>query len=176
VAVHLHQTGRWPGHSVPRLHATPAESGAELSEMLRQAMGRSSRIMLDDGVDLVALTDDGAELSRAGTRLRVAADAVVLATGGFGASPALLARHAPGAAAAVHVGGRFSDGTALRVAAPLAPALGCMDAYQGQPHVSPHLRDGARPRFGASLPALGAIMVSRAGLRFADPWAAPARR
>jgi fumarate reductase flavoprotein subunit len=49
----------------------------------------------------------------------------------------------------------------------LAPALACMDAYQGQPHVSPHLHDGVRPRFGASLPALGAIMVSRAGLRFA---------
>ncbi|MFM2150449.1 MAG: hypothetical protein RLZZ187_2755 [Pseudomonadota bacterium] len=165
--LHLHQVGRWPGHSVPRLHATPAESGAELSEMLRQAVARASRITLEDGVELVALTAEGAELSRAGQRLRVAADAVVLATGGFGASAGLLAQHAPAAAAAVHVGGRFSDGTALRVAAPLAPALACMDAYQGQPHVSPHLAGGVRPRFGASLPALGAVLVNRAGLRFA---------
>jgi len=165
--LHLHVVGRWPGHSVPRLHATPAESGAELSEMLRQTVRRTSRITLEDGVELVALTEDGAELSRAGTRQRVAADAVVLATGGFGASASLLAQHAPAAAAAVHVGGRFSDGTALRVAAPLAPALACMEAYQGQPHVSPHVRGGTRPRFGASLPALGAVLVNRAGQRFA---------
>jgi fumarate reductase flavoprotein subunit len=135
--------------------------------MLRQAVARASRITLEDGVELVALTADGAELSRAGQRLRIAADAVVLATGGFGASASLLAQHAPGAAAAVHVGGRFSDGTALRVAAPLAPALGCMDAYQGQPHVSPQVLGGVRPRFGASLPALGAVLVNRTGLRFA---------
>ena len=165
--LHLHQTGRWPGHSVARLHATPAESGAELSEMLRKSVARTSGIVVEDGAELVALTEDGAELSRVGTRLRVAADAVVLATGGYGASSTLLAQHAPAAAVAVHVGGRFSDGTALRVAAPLAPALGCMDAYQGQPHVSPHVLAGTRPRFGASLPALGAVLVNRAGLRFA---------
>jgi fumarate reductase flavoprotein subunit len=41
-----------------------------------------------------------------------------------------------------------------------------MDAYQGQPHVSPHLVNGVRARFGASLPALGAVMVNRQGRRF----------
>jgi fumarate reductase flavoprotein subunit len=165
--LHLHTASRWPGHSVPRLHATPAESGAELSALLRDAIGRAPRITLEDGTDLVALAADGAEVSQAGTRRRIAADAVVLATGGFGAARDLLARHAPASAAAVHVGGRHADGTALRLAAPFMPALGCMDAYQGQPHVSPHRVDGVTPRFGASLPALGAVLVNRAGLRFA---------
>jgi fumarate reductase flavoprotein subunit len=100
-------------------------------------------------------------------RARVAADAVVLATGGFGAAGDLLARHAPAAAAAVHVGGRHADGTALRVTAAFGPALACLDAYQGQPHVSPHIVEGTRSRFGASLPALGAVLVNRAGERFA---------
>jgi fumarate reductase flavoprotein subunit len=165
--VHLHTASNWPGHSAPRLHATPAESGAELSALLREAVARQPRIALEDGTDLVALCAEGAELSQAGSRRRVAADAVVLATGGFGAAQPLLERHAPQAAQAVRAGGRHADGTALRVTEGLAPALACMDAYQGQPHVSPHLHDGVRPRFGASLPALGAIMVSRAGLRFA---------
>ncbi|WP_270936967.1 FAD-binding protein, partial [Falsiroseomonas oryzae] len=69
-------------------------------------------------------------------------------------------------AGAVHVGGRGADGTALRVTAALSPALACLDAYQGQPHVSPHLVGGVRPRFGAALPALGAILVNREGARF----------
>jgi fumarate reductase flavoprotein subunit len=165
--IHLHVVGRWPGHSVPRLHATPAESGAELAALLRDAVARAPAIAVEDGVALLGLTDDGADLSRAGTRTRVAADAVVLATGGFGAAGSLLGAHAPAAAGAVHVGGRLSDGTALRVAAELGSALACMDAYQGQPHVSPHVVDGVRPRFGASLPALGAVLVNRAGARFA---------
>jgi fumarate reductase flavoprotein subunit len=93
-------------------------------------------------------------------------DAVVLATGGYAGSPELLARYAPPAAQAVHAGGRNSDGTALRIGEAVGAALACMGAYQGQPHVSPHLVDGVRPRFGASLPSLGAIMVNRAGERF----------
>ena len=165
--IHLHVVGRWPGHSAARLHATPAESGAELSALLREAVPRQPRIVVEDGAELCALTTDGAEVSRAGSRSLVAADAVVLATGGFGADAALLAQHAPAAAAAVHVGGRHAAGTALRVAAPFTPAIACMDSYQGQPHVSPHVVNGVRPRFGASLPALGAVLVNRDGVRFA---------
>lgn len=165
--VHLHTASRWPGHSVPRLHATPAESGAELSELLRQAVARVPGIALEDGTELVGLSEAGAELSQAGTRRRVAADAVVLATGGFGGAPDLLARLAPAAAAAVHVGGRHSDGTALRLGEAMGASLACLDAYQGQPHVSPHIAEGVRPRYGAALPALGAILVNRAGRRFA---------
>ncbi len=163
--LHLHTTSNWPGHSVPRLHATPAESGAELATLLRQAVVRERRITLEDGTELIGLLPDGVLLSRPGAHLHARADAVVLATGGYGAAPDLLARHAPAAARAVHVGGRLSTGTALRVV-PEA-AIACMDAYQGQPHVSPHLVKGVRPRFGAALPALGAIMVNRAGRRFA---------
>jgi fumarate reductase flavoprotein subunit len=165
--IHLHTASRWPGHSVPRLHATTAESGAELNALLRAAVSRVPAIALEDGCELVGLMDGLAEVSRAGSRTRVAARAVILATGGFGGAPDLVARHAPAAAQAVHVGGRFSTGTALRVTEPLGAQLACMDAYQGQPHVSPHLVGDARPRFGAALPALGAILVNQEGRRFA---------
>jgi fumarate reductase flavoprotein subunit len=168
IPIHLHTASAWPGHAVHRLHATPAESGAELAALLRTALARQPRIALADGADLVGLDADGLiETSEAGLRHRRRYHAVVLATGGHGGAPDLLARHAPGAERCVHVGGRHADGTALRLAAPLGAALGCMDAWQGQPHVSPHLIGGVRPRFGAALPALGAIMVNRDGARFA---------
>lgn len=170
--IHLHD-GTWPGHSAMRLHATPAESGAELSALLRGAVARDSRIMLRDGAAITAVHAAGAEVSEAGSRRRVAARAVVLATGGFGADPGLLARLCPAAAGAVHVGGTLSDGAALRLAEGLGAMLACTDAYQGQPHVSPHLVGGERPRFGAALPAHGAILVNRQGLRFADETMGP---
>lgn len=165
--IHLQRGPVWPGHSVHRLHATPAESGAELQALLRAAVARQPRIVFADGTALVALHPDGAALSADGTRRRVSAR-VVLATGGFGADAGLVARHCPAAARAVHVGGVLSDGTALRLAEPLGAAIACMDAYQGQPHVSPMLVDNERPRFGAALPGLGAVLVNRAGERFVD--------
>jgi fumarate reductase flavoprotein subunit len=170
--VHLHD-GTWPGHSAMRLHATPAESGAELSALLRDAVARDARVALRDGAIVTALSEAGAEVSEAGSRRHVATRAVVLATGGFGADPGLLARLCPAASGAVHVGGALSDGAALRLVEGLGAVLACTDAFQGQPHVSPHLVGGERPRFGAALPALGAILVNRQGLRFADETMGP---
>ncbi|WP_426958707.1 FAD-dependent oxidoreductase [Muricoccus radiodurans] len=165
--VHLHTAGTWPGHSVPRLHATPAESGAELSALLRAAVSRDARIERRDGEALVGLAPGMVEVSANGTRHHRQVRKVILATGGFGAAPDLLTQFCPAAAGAVHVGGGRSDGMALRLGIALGAAIACTDAYQGQPHVSPYLIEGQRPRFGASLPALGAIMVNRRGLRFA---------
>ncbi|MBU8545389.1 MULTISPECIES: FAD-dependent oxidoreductase [Roseomonadaceae] len=160
--IHLHTASRWPGHSAMRLHATPAESGAELQALLRQAVARQPRIAFRDGVVVTALRPEGVA-TRGGD---VPARSVVLATGGFGGAPGLVARYCPEAARAVHVGGSYADGVGLEWAAALGAELLCMDAYQGQPHVSPHLVQGLRPRFGASLPALGAVLVNRQGRRF----------
>ncbi len=165
--IHLHTGSRWPGHSVHRLHATPGESGAELAQLLRQAVAREARIAIEDGAELIALETGGVEVVQAGLAQRIAARAVVLATGGFGGAPELLAAHAPEARRAVHIGGRHATGTALRLGIAAGAATACLDAFQGQPHVSPHVLEGVRPRFGAALPALGAIMVNRAGRRFA---------
>ncbi|MBU8541307.1 FAD-dependent oxidoreductase [Falsiroseomonas tokyonensis] len=160
--IHLHTASRWPGHSAMRLHATPAESGAELQALLREAVARQPGILLHDGVVVTGLRPQGV-LTSAG---EIDADAVVLATGGFGGAPELVARYCPEAARAVHVGGRHADGAGIGWAAALGAELLCMDAYQGQPHVSPHLVEGVRPRFGAALPSLGAVLVNRLGNRF----------
>jgi fumarate reductase flavoprotein subunit len=167
IPLHLHTRTAWPGHATYRLHATPGESGAEFNALLRDAVARHPAISFRDGAALVGLAPQRAEVSEAGTRRMISARGIVLATGGHGGDRDLLARLCPPAAHAVHVGGKLSDGTAIRLAEPLGAALACMDAYQGQPHVSPHLVNGVRPRFGASLPALGAILVNRDGVRFA---------
>ncbi|MGG5809073.1 FAD-dependent oxidoreductase [Falsiroseomonas sp. CW058] len=167
IPLHLYQRSAWPGHSAARLHATPGESGAEFNALLRAAVAAHPAISLRDGAALAGLEPNVAEVSEAGARRRIAARGIVLATGGHGGDAALLARVCPPASHAVHVGGKLSDGTAVRLAEPLGAALACMDAYQGQPHVSPHLVDGVRPRLGAALPALGAVMVNRQGRRFA---------
>lgn len=163
--IHLHTASRWPGHSAMRLHATPAESGTELQALLRQAVARQARISFRDGVTVRGLLPGAMGLAT--DQGEVPAGAVVLATGGFGGAPELVARYCPQAARAVHVGGNHADGVGLQWAAALGAELLCMDAYQGQPHVSPHLMQGVRPRFGASLPALGAVLVNQEGRRFA---------
>ncbi|WP_371136826.1 FAD-dependent oxidoreductase [Falsiroseomonas sp.] len=160
--IHLHTASRWPGHSAMRLHATPAESGAELQALLRQAVARQPRISFQDGVAVTALRPEGVATSDGA----MDAAAIVLATGGFGGAPGLVAQYCPEAAQAVHVGGQHADGAGIAWAAALGAELLCMDSYQGQPHVSPHLVGGVRPRFGASLPALGAVLVNRLGRRF----------
>lgn len=171
--IHLQEGTILPGHSVARLHATPAESGAELSELLRKAVRGNRHIAVLDGTAITALAHGGVEVSVGGTRHRIAARSVVLATGGFGANAALVARHCPDAAGAVHVGGVLSEGTALRLTEGLGVVHACMDAYQGQPFVSPHVVDGERPRLGAALPMLGAILVNRGGRRFVDETIGP---
>jgi fumarate reductase flavoprotein subunit len=162
--LHLHTGSRWPGHSAMRLHATPAESGAELQAMLRDAVARHPGIEFHDRTELRALLPGAAGVEANGWEMQ--SESVILATGGFGGARDLVARFCPEAAAAVHVGGRLSDGTGLRLAEALGAELRCMDSWQGQPHVSPHLLDGERPRFGGALPALGSILVNRLGRRF----------
>ena len=168
--LHLHTASAWPGQSAPRLHATPAESGAELCALLREAARAHPRIAWRDGTEVVGLVVDsdgaavrGVEVSAAGRRSTLAAPHVVLACGGFGGAPAMLARFIPEAVGALHIGSPLSDGRAILWAEALGAALDCMDAYQGQPHVCL----GGKARLGAALPALGAILVNRAGERFA---------
>lgn len=168
--IHLSRTAHFPGHSAPRLHATPAESGTELCALLRDAVRRRPGITWMDGSDATALLAQhgqvtGVEASAGGRRQRLAASWVLLANGGFGGGTALRARHMPEAADALHIGSAASDGRGICWMQQLGAATDCMDAYQGQPHLCREGQGGER--LGAALPALGAVMVNLAGQRFA---------
>ena len=156
-----------PGHSVPRMHATPKESGRELHQLLREAVGRQAgiRVVADaEGMGLV--TEDGAVV---GARARInsasldfRAHAVLLATGGFASNPAMLAQYIPEMAGAMHIGAGANDGCSVEWARALGADVAFMQGYQGQGHVNP----GGKTRLGMALPSLGAFMVNRTGHRF----------
>lgn len=160
VPLHLYTDVLHPGLSVPRLHATPGESGRELQDALRRAAFAHPGIDGRDGVFIDRLaTDTRGSVTGAG---QAGGRAVILATGGFGASKALLRRWIPAMADAEYVGSRLSGGELIEAAAALGAQLAHMSGFQGHAHVNP----GGRTHLGGSLPRLGAIMVNLSGRRF----------
>lgn len=167
VPVHLAATVPAPGHRVPRLHATPAESGRDLHARLREIVSKAARIRVIDGARLASLIHangvvTGAVIDVRGTKETLAASSVLLATGGFAGDQDLVGRYMPGLEGAIHIGAGPNDGTSLRAGLALGAGVATMDGYQGQGHVNP--RGGTR--LGMGLPLLGAFMVNRAGERF----------
>jgi fumarate reductase flavoprotein subunit len=165
-----------PGHSAPRLHATPAESGRELHALLRAAVDACARIHRVDEAEAIELLTEpdpspatGAPTIRGlkalvcGQSRDFAAPAVLLATGGFAANQALLAEYLPEMKGALHIGAGANDGRAVRLGRALDADVGFMQGYQGQGHVNP---PEGRTRLGMSLPPLGAFLVNRDGRRF----------
>ena len=93
----------------------------------------------------------------------------LLATGGFGANPAMLAEYAPAVRDAAYIGSPHSLGSAGTWAAALGAELLFMGSYQGQGHVVA----GTPARLGPGLGSFGAIVVNARGRRFADETARP---
>jgi len=160
VPLHLYTDVLHPGLSVPRLHATPGESGHELQDALRRAVFAHPGIEVREGAFIDQLsTDAGGSVTGAGS---ARGRAVILATGGFGANKSMLRRWIPAMADAEYVGSRLSGGELIGAAAALGAQLAHMGGFQGHAHVNP----GGRTHLGGSLPRLGAIMVNLAGRRF----------
>ncbi len=160
-----------PGHSAPRLHATPGQSGRELHALLREAVATHPAITLladAEVTDLVVAESatprvTGARVRLAGAVQSYASRAVLLATGGFAANPELLAQYIPEMKGALHIGAGANDGCAVRWGRDLGADVAFMQGYQGQGHVNP---PEGRTRLGMALPPQGAFMVNRFGHRF----------
>jgi fumarate reductase flavoprotein subunit len=150
-----------PGHRVPRLHASPAQSGRELHALLRVALERMPGIEVVDKAEVVRLQSDAGFAVTTDSGI-FRAPAVVLATGGFAANQELLAEFIPEVAGALHLGAGPNDGCAIVWGRALGAALAGMDGYQGQGHANP----GTGTRLGMALPGLGAFLVNREGRRF----------
>ncbi len=162
-----------PGHSVPRLHATPLESGRELLALMRAAVEAQAAIRVIDRAEVSGLLTEGSgaqvrvtgvEAKVAGAVQRISGRAVLLACGGFAANARLLAEFIPEMAHALHIGAGPNDGCAIDWARSLGAQVALMAGYQGQGHVNP----GKGTRLGMALPPLGAFMVNREGRRFVN--------
>ena len=169
IELHLYTDIVHPGLSVPRLHATPGESGHELQESLRARAAKHPMIRRHVNTLMTHLLADGSGRvigasgsASDGAPVRLEGHAVVIATGGFGANRDMLRQWIPSMAEAEHVGSLLSTGELIAGAMGLGAATAHMTGFQGHCHVNL----GGRTHLGGSLPRLGAIMVNLNGRRF----------
>lgn len=160
---------RYPGHHADRCHAVADRAGATLHGHLLDAVAAREAITLmvpmrlaavtpnDDGFAATLTTPDGAEQ-------QVVADALVLATNGFGADPDLVADLLPDIADGVYHGGDGSTGDALRIGRELELDTACLDAYQG--HGSLAIPD--RVLLTWAFVMHGGVLANVQGRRFGD--------
>lgn len=158
----------YPGHSVWRCHTVPDRSGRSMLAGLVSAVRRRSEIDLMAPAELVGVVHDG-ELRRLTLRTphgveSVSAGALLLATNGFAADPALVRRHLPEMTGALYHGSEGSTGDALRLGTALGAAVAQLDAYQGHAAVA---MPGATLAGWATV-MHGGFLVDRNGARFGD--------
>ena len=153
-----------PGHRVTRFHCVVPASGRGLHAWLRQATAAApaSTCFCDRAIDAAERVTNGFEVRLGGDR--IAAQRLMLAGGGFGASAEMVGNYIPGMRGAIHNGAASNDGSVIAIARRWGAALAGMGGYQGQGHANP----GGRTRLGMSLPVLGAILVNRDGRRFVN--------
>lgn len=158
----------YPGHSRHRYHVPASRTGAELERNLLDAARRAGARIVT-GARVVELRADGdgritaVAFEQAGERRVVAADAVVLASGGYGANPSLVARHIPSMTHAAYCGHHASTGDALRWGAALGAASADLGGYQGHCVV-----DGHNLPLTWALVIRGGFQVNAHGRRFSN--------
>jgi fumarate reductase flavoprotein subunit len=159
----------WLGHRVVRMHAHPERGGPPVMASLRRFVEGCAQVNILDQTTCTDLCGDadtgitGVIAQRAGQPLQIRAARVVLACGGFGARPDLVASHIPEMAGAPHIGSSKDAGDALRWGQQLGAALALMGSYQGRDCI---FADGTR----VTPPVLnqGGIAVNAAGQRFVN--------
>jgi fumarate reductase flavoprotein subunit len=158
------------GHSVPRVHGWPGHGGEDLIGFLHAQLQANGIDVLFRArlADLLAAEDGtvtGVLIERPdGERETIGCGALILATCGFSANPAMVARYMPEAAAAIHHGHEGNDGHGIQLAAQLGARLADMGAYQGYGMLTDPQRISVPP--GVLLE--GGLMVDADGHRFID--------
>ncbi len=159
----------YPGHSARRVHSVPGRHGSSLLRGLLDAVTASDRIDLLCPARAVGLEVDDAGVRVTvedphGGREDVTARAVLLATNGYGADPALVAQHVGEIADATYHGSEFARGDGLRLGRAVGGADGFLDAYQGHAALSA----AARTLVTWTTVMHGGVVVDADGRRFAD--------
>ena len=161
----------WPpafGHSRMRMHVSPGRSGLDMMDRLIAACDAAGIVILTNA----EVTDLFAEGERVqGVRYRrpdgsiedIGCSALILATCGFGANPAMIAHHIPDMAGARYFGWEANRGDGILLGQALGGATGDMGAYQGLGLLTEPQGIDLNPRFLIE----GGIQVNADGMRFA---------
>ncbi len=158
------------GHTLPRVHGWPDHGGEDLVNLLHARLQSAGIDTLLQArlVEIVAGPDGNAEsviIERpGGARETILCDALILATCGFSANRAMVAKHMPEAAAALHHGHEGNDGLGIRLGAGLGGALADLSAYQGYGMLTDPQRISVPP--GVLIE--GGLLVDQAGRRFVN--------
>jgi len=158
------------GQSVPRLHTDTDRLGGQFFvRRLREAIAARPNIAFVDRTPGVGLLSSDGRVS--GVRVLestgeadVTADAVVLATDGFAANSALLAKFIPEVVDDYFSGVSTSTGDTLTWAVNLGATTKHMGSFLGHGLVVP----GHGTRLNPALPFRGALLVTLQGKRFVD--------
>lgn len=158
------------GNSCLRVHGWPGHSGSDMIQLLHRKLADEAIDVLMETALAAILTDEtgrvtGAELRRAdGAIERIGCDAMILACGGFGANPQMIARYMPEAVALRYHGHEGNVGDGIELAMGLGAAVGDMGSYQGYAMLTDPQGISVPP--GALIE--GAVIVNRNGDRFVD--------
>jgi fumarate reductase flavoprotein subunit len=126
----------YPGNSVRRMFGTPHRTGEELMAALSDACTNAGADILTEATAR-ALVADGDRVTAVvverpdGSTETIGADAVILATCGFGGDAQMVAEHIPEIAGAGYHGHPGNKGDAVRWGQALGAALADMGGYQG---------------------------------------------
>lgn len=158
------------GNSRLRVHGWPGHGGADMIQLLHRKLG-------DAGIDVLMQTrltglvaDEsgrvlGVELRREdGAIERLGCGTLILACGGFGANPDLVAKHMPEAANIRYNGHEGNRGDAIVMGSALGAALGDLGSYQGYAMLTDPQAISVPP----GVLVEGGILVNRLGRRFTD--------
>lgn len=177
------------GHSRKRTHANPSgpNVGFAIMKALQQRQQQLPNIWVVKGANVTGLVKEGGRVTGVAYTPTAAAaaagegsgsgevvqraDAVVLATGGFGANKALLRQHAPAAAELATTNGAFAQGEGLALGTAAGAALVGMDQVQVHPtgFVDPAAPEAGTKFLAAEkLRGVGAVLLNSQGQRFVD--------
>jgi fumarate reductase flavoprotein subunit len=160
------------GHRVPRRHWLDADEGIHrsgeqlIAELLAAATDRGVEVLTDHPVRDLVVEDGQVVGVLAGKRdtERIRAGAVILATGGFGNDPEMLAEFAPDGADLLYWGDEGSTGDGIRAGRAAGAEAANMTAYLGFPTISVP----ERVFVPWETTKEGAFVVDETGRRFAD--------
>lgn len=152
------------GHSALRSHSWRADK--TITDFLFEAVQREANIEVRFSTVVLLLKQDqsGAVTSVVTDKGELAARKIILASGGFGASPELLSRYIPKAADIPFPGHPGSTGDGIKMGLAIGAAVENMNAFQPYPaYIGPGKRAIA-PEIALS----GGIMVDQTGKRFVN--------
>ena len=165
----------YPGHSKLRMHSTPNRNGQDLMGALSRAAAETDLPILTEATVTDLFADGNGRILGLryrrpdGTTDEVGCDVLVLACGGFGGNPALVAKHIPEMAAQPFFGHTGNKGDALLWGEALGAAVADLGGFQGHGGLA----------HGHNIPILwpmillGGFQVNVRGERFGDEGRGP---